>query len=516
LRPSSTHRNPVLHPFLIAAYPVIALLAHNIEEIKAVVAMRAVLIALIAAGALYLALKSAFKDRFKAGLLTTLILGLFFSYGHVYNFLETQSLFGLHLGRHRILAPVWIAILAGAWIGIRRTPRPPDAWNRAANLVSIVALIMPVWQLGAFEARSMTSTAEAANPVNLAGLRLPSESPAPDVYYIILDAYARDDVLMSEFEFDNTPFLSQLEAIGFYTARCSQSNYAQTQLSLASSLNMNYLQDLDPAYSPERKTRVGVEELIRHGAVRQAFESLGYKTVAFETGFKGTQWEDADLYLTPNSDLLHTYQIAGGPNGFEVLLLRNSAGLILEDGAAVLPKFMQPDMDNPRRIHRELVLYDLEQLAALPKMPGPKFVFAHLVIPHPPYVFGPDGEFTDFDKEYVPGYRDQVTYLNSRLLELLPRMIADSTVPPVIILQGDHGSIGSKPNTRTSIFNAYYLPGEGGQNPYPSISPVNTFRLVLNRYFDGQYELLEDISYYSVYTSPFDFSVIPNKRSGCQ
>ena len=513
---SSAPRHPILHPFLIAAYPVIALLAHNIEEIKAVVALRALLIALVAAGLLFLVLNAAFKERYKAALLTTLVLVLFFSYGHVYNYLDTHPFFGFHLGRHRILAPVWLAILVWAGFSIYRTHRLLESWNRAANLVSIIALIMPIWQLGAFAARSMTSTAEAANPTNLAGLQLPSQSAAPDVYYIILDAYARDDVLENEFEFDNTPFLNQLESMGFYVARCSQSNYAQTQLSLSSSLNMNYLQDIDPGYSPERKTRVGVEELIRHGAVRQAFENLGYQTVAFETGFKGTQWEDADLYLTPNSDLLHNFQIAGGPNGFEVMLLRNSAGLILADGATVLPRFMQPDLDNPRRIHRDLILFDLEQLATLPKMPGPKFVFAHLVIPHPPYVFGPNGEFTDFDKQYVPGYRDQVTYLNSRLLELLPRMIADSATPPVIILQGDHGSIGSKPGTRTSILNAIHLPGDSGPVLYPSISPVNTFRLVFNQYFGGEYEVLEDTSYYSVYTAPFDFTVIPDRRSGCQ
>jgi hypothetical protein len=95
-------------------------------------------------------------------------------------------------------------------------------------------------------------------------------------------------------------------------------------------------------------------------------------------------------------------------------------------------------------------------------------------------------------------------------------MIASSPTPPVIILQGDHGSIGSKPNTRTTIFNAYYLPGGSAQALHDDISPVNTFRVVFNTLFGGNYSLLDDVSYYSVYSTPFEFTVIPNKRAGCQ
>ena len=68
---------------------------------------------------------------------------------------------------------------------------------------------------------------------------------------------------------------------------------------------------------------------------------------------------------------------------------------------------------------------------------------------------------------------------------------------------------------RTPILNAYYLPGQAASHLYESISPVNTFRLILNQYFGGQYPLLKDISYFSVYKTPFDYTVIPNKRPGC-
>jgi hypothetical protein len=501
---------------LIAAYPAIALLAHNIEEIKVVVALRALALSLLSGMLLYVVIKALLKDRYKAALLTTLTLILFFSYGHVYNFLKLTPLGGLSLGRHRLLAPVWLGISIASILWIKRTTRSLQTWNQLLNLVAAVALVLPVAQIGLFFGRVLTASAESPAQVNISELRLPAHQPPPDVYYIILDAYARDDTLKAEFNLDTSPFLSQLEDIGFFVARCSQSNYVQTQLSLASSLNMNYLQALDPNYSPGQTSRVGMEELIRHSTVRKAFESLGYQIVAFETGFKGTQWEDSNVYLSPSSDVFNAMQIAGGPNGFEVMLLRTSAGLLLADGVNVLPKFLQPDFDNPRKIHRDLILYDLEQLGDLPARPGPKFVFAHLVIPHPPYVFDPNGEFTDIDIDYEQGYRDQVLYLNKRLLDLLPKMIAVSPTPPVIILQGDHGSIGSKPNTRTTIFNAYYLPEGGAQALYDDVSPVNTFRVVFNTYFGGNYSLLDDVSYFSIYSAPFEFTVIPNKRAGCR
>jgi len=47
------------------------------------------------------------------------------------------------------------------------------------------------------------------------------------------------------------------------------------------------------------------------------------------------------------------------------------------------------------------------------------------------------------------------------------------------------------------ILNAYYLPERGKAALYESISPINTFRVILNLYFGAHLELLSDESYYS-------------------
>lgn len=46
------------------------------------------------------------------------------------------------------------------------------------------------------------------------------------------------------------------------------------------------------------------------------------------------------------------------------------------------------------------------------------------------------------------------------------------------------------------IMNADYMP-LAQKRPYPGISPVNTFHILLDTYFGQSYPLLEDKSYFS-------------------
>ena len=82
-------------------------------------------------------------------------------------------------------------------------------------------------------------------------------------------------------------------------------------------------------------------------------------------------------------------------------------------------------------------------------------------------------------------------------------------------MQGDHGGVDTGKQDRMRILNAYYLPEGGAEGLYEGISPVNTFRVVLNQYFGEDLPLLEDISYFSNYKHPFDFEIVPETRAGC-
>ena len=165
---------------------------------------------------------------------------------------------------------------------------------------------------------------------------------------------------------------------------------------------------------------------------------------------------------------------------------------------------------------REWLLYALDQLAAVPRQPGPKFVFAHIEAPHGPFVFGADGEWRDIAlphfqeytneemKLYRDSYVDQLQYVNKRMESLIDTIISQASVPPVIVVQGDHGlrlSLNRNIDEmcmRENFANltAFHLPGVEIESQIPeTFSPVNTFRLVLNEYFDADLVLLPDRSW---------------------
>jgi hypothetical protein len=488
------------HPFLFAVYPILALLAVNISEVDSSSGWRPLLLSLIAAGLLVLALSAIFRDGKRAALVSTVILILFYSYGHVYILLKGMNIDGFYLFRHRTLVPLWIglAVLLLRWIS-RKSFRAETA-TYAFNLVGLFLLVLPLFRMASFSLQSRTAQAET----NASVLKLTAASQPPDIYYIILDGYGRADVLKSEYDYDNTDFLNTLRDLGFTVAECSQSNYAQTQLSLSSALNFNYIDALSERFVAGSRDRTGLDELIHHSAVRQSLEQAGYQTVAFATGFLATELRDADYFLGPDRP-------AGSLNEFEVLLMETTFARLLQDGN----RFGIQSAGS--QLFRERTLFALDQLDELSYIQGPKFVFVHLIVPHPPYVFGPTGgpiepaeAGTTRTQEGAGLYRDQAIYISSRMMEIVPKLIANSATPPIIVIQGDHGpTVASSPRARMSILNAYFLPGAGLQVP-STITPVNTFRLILNAYFGQNLELLDDISLYSDYTDPFNFKVIQN------
>ncbi|MDP2778459.1 MAG: hypothetical protein Q8O48_12535, partial [Anaerolineales bacterium] len=298
-----------------------------------------------------------------------------------------------------------------------------------------------------------------------------------------------------------------LQERGFYVAGCSQSNYVRTEISLASSLNMMYLQELDDAFTPDNIARRKLWDSLKHSAVRHNFESLGYETVNFATGFAWMELDDADHFITPPP-------FNSGLTEFEGLFFRTTLARYAQDWGWVDPDAV---LGQSFRDRFNNVFDSMDNVA---NMPGPQFSYVHLISPHPPFVFDAEGNPTyppDFWNEqrlypydmYQEGYTNQVTYLNKRVLEAVDTIFDESDTPPIIIIQGDHGTLMQPKDRRMWILNAYYLPGSNDRL-YPSISPVNTFRLVFNSYFGGRYEMLEDVSYFSPVPNLYDFTKVPN------
>jgi hypothetical protein len=277
---------------------------------------------------------------------------------------------------------------------------------------------------------------------------------------------------------------------------------------MASTFNMDYLPVLDERIKPGSQARTPLWNLIRNSAVMDYVEGLGYQTVAFATGFPWSEWDHADLYLEADP-------LRGGLTEFEGLVLGTTAYRIAEDEG-----LMDTKLTTFNR-YRERSQFVLDTLPSLANLDGPQFVFAHIILPHPPFVFAEDGSRSDSlsflnDKDqypankYAAGYVMQLQFINREITRIVQEIIASSDTPPVIIIQGDHGPWLQPKDRRLSILNAYYLPGHQDALSR-TITPVNTFRLVFNLYLGGDFELLPDESFFSPVPNHFDFELIPNR-----
>jgi hypothetical protein len=245
-------------------------------------------------------------------------------------------------------------------------------------------------------------------------------------------------------------------------------------------------------------------------------ERQGYQVVGFSSGYRPTELENAEVFRRSPVRSATT---------IERLVLETSV-LVLAETAAIQNGWI---WEYPgHQAHRERVLFLLEELRLAPQFAGPKFVFAHILLPHPPFVFDAQGRpvyhdrpftlmdgsaFSGSTGEYLQRYPDQVAFLNRELLRIVDQITANDARSSVIILQADHGSgVGldwtsearSDLDERSSILNAYRFPPGDQPTIYETISPVNTFRILFNHYFGTKLSRLEDRSYYSTWDRPFD------------
>jgi hypothetical protein len=517
-----THKGMIpFHPLLFALYAPIALLASNILQIRPVDSIRSIVVFFLLGIFVYLLFRITLKDWPWAAMFSSVLILLFFSYGQVYTALNPVVILGDTVGRHRYLVPAWFVISALAIWGLSRLRQNLVTTTNVMNISSIALIVLPVYQLinnTIMTLRNEKTNAASVSTITLNGQNTTTEKP--DVYYIILDMYGRDDVLQDRFQYNNSEFLKSLEELGFVVTRCSVSNYNMTELSLASSFNMNYLDTLGSQYKAGNTDRSGLPSLIHHSAVRKIFENMGYRFINFETGFTFTEIRDADEFLVPPDSDPETGKTISRLNEFESLLLKTTAFVIVSDAQT---KWLHPITDalDMRREHIVREMYLLDKLPKLATEKSPKFVYAHILIPHPPFVFTKDGVDLTFPtsyrpddeeptatKDYAIGYRHQLDYINLRLIPILKEIIDNSKTPPVIIVQGDHG-VDPK---RSFILNAYYLPGGTREKIWQTISPVNTFRVIYNSYFQDKFDILPDINYASKAKRPYDYEVIENKR----
>jgi hypothetical protein len=504
------------HSILFAIFPAVSLMAHNIGQISPIYIFRPIILYFLVTIILIILLKLAIKDWEKVGLIISPIIISNSMFGILFDQMQKISIIGLDIKHRSILAIVLGILLAVLIVLVIRAKGNLAFANKFLSIIGLAAVLIPIGQVGFYEISNSSLFLKSDKALRNNEKTIETNTAYPDIYYFILDGYARSDVLKKSFKYENNEFIQEIKRMGFYIADCSRSNYSFTRPSLSSSLNMDYLDIVAPEVTSDNKNILALDKYIQQNLVQAKLKDLGYKTVSFETGYLFTEFHQADNYIqTSNFSMLRPYLTP-----FERILLDESGFSLLETIGPIQTWSEKSSV-------YEGYLININKIELLSKLEytSPKFVFVHLTISHPPYVFTPDGQFQEDTRFYSnskgrpmneafnrEGYINGITYLNKQIIPILKKLQSSNT-PPIIIIQGDHGNMISQ---QQEIINAYYFPDQDYHLLYSNISPVNSFRVVFNTYFNQSIPLLPDHSYKSnIVNYPYEFTETREKISGC-
>lgn len=517
----TTRSTRILHPFVFALSPLLFLFAHNMSELTLLErqSLERLLfpsvILLLCTGGLFTCSRIILKDKAKAGILTTLLVAIVFGYGHFYTLVVEkagiQILFSLghfSFGYNKLYGLISGVLILLSVYFFKKTSRSFHTLTHFLNVFASILLFLLLGQIVLYEFQRMGDRPQNISYVKEPDTETKMGDTLPDIYYIILDAYGGQHVLSNEFQYDNHEFYDYLRQQGFYVAEESLSNYPCTVFSLASSLNFDYLDQLTDVVGTDSTDQTVAIELIEHNRVVQFLGAKGYKCIHFRTIYAPTaRNRHADWEVDCERGLIK--------DRFLKMYLSTT--------------ILDPIIRRLSGTKRERIQCQFAKLAEIAAIPEPTFTFAHIIAPHEPFVFKADGEEVErvsqerfqgtrrFEPEGRKLYIGQLMYVNTQIKELIEILLNTSKQQPIIILQADHGARVPPWETPQlqwfDILNAYYFPEKNVSLLYPSISPVNTFRIMFNLYFQTSFELLPDRSYYSdIYKSPYQFTEILHQK----
>jgi hypothetical protein len=490
-------RGPVpFYPFLFALYPALFLYTYNIEETGFRTALGPLAASLALVTVVFLIAWLLVRRVRKAALIAFVFGLLFFSYGHVFNLFKRPPapLAWIQTG-------LWTALFIGSIVLIVRLRKDPLPATRLLNVFSAVLVLLAASQIAwsglAVLRVGHKHPSAPEDQVILENRVKPPLGYLPDIYFLIFDRYCGPVALKDYYKFDNTPFLKKLKSRRFSTAVDSRCGYAGTYLSLTSTLNMEYIDNLFPKLPVHKRS---IYHLLQDHRVGRLLKALGYTYYHIGSWYEGTKrnpYADDEFRPSGLTTLNQDFLIKFADSTWLNLLLKGH-GLVSRDYQ-----------------HREGVKQQFARLAQIAVRSGPKFVFLHMLVPHFPFVFGPNGENFVIDRMQSPAvcYLNQIKFINMRILRLIRTIRLSSRRQPVIILQADEGAAEeeaprasfarlkgkllkmARAQVRYNILDAWSFPS-GIMNRMPrGMSPVNTFRIVFNRCFGTAYPLLPDLSF---------------------
>lgn len=445
------------------------------------------------AGVIFLVAWPLLKNKIKAGVWTVSALLIFFFFGPVYDFLQ-RNRFPSFLLSYTFLLILIVVVLIALFILLRKKKVPV----RANRFLSLLFLLLILIEIGTSFYYIVSDKEKKNNP---AGFNtpivdqpvIPDKSQMPDIFFFVFDEYASSASLKKYQNFDNSALDSTLTRDSFFIASGSQSNYNATSLSLASTFHLAYLNKPLEGTPPDTYSLLGGSYALEKSVMPGLLKKHGYQIINHGLFH-------LDKHPAPVETVLLDYEK-------KVFSLGTLSGRIKRDiwwnVIVRMPGFKKERPADARYIKRNQDNYNgfLQELKR--ESDTARFVYGHVLLPRRPTYVDRYGQprivsNTDFtDKNYDTLYLQQVLYANKLIDSLAQAATQKRNRPLVLIIEGDHGNrygdwglhIREKQFMNLSL---YYFSDKDYTRLYKTISPVNSFRVVLNKYFAAGLPLLKD------------------------
>ena len=447
-------KNFIIFPFLIAFFPSWIIISKNFEQLifqDILISLAIIAVSII----IWIVITKIIKNGNKAALITGVGIGFFFYFGYVQDALKGIMIFNMPINKTSVLVPISIIIFIISTIYFIKSRNNFESIVKIANVFAITIILFTLVQFVVPDALA----------------------EKPNVYHIILDEYTDNEILMKEFNYDNEKFLKFLNKNGFYVPNKSFSTWESTLDELSLILNMDYPQD---------KTEWAYESL-NNNKVMSVFSDQGYSIIEINSM---SRWVDLS-----NVDTRLCY-IGGFHSEFFDQVF----------GKSIIRYFLEQHHNDTRRDVIRCAFNELSEIAS--QSNGPKYVFSHIMIPHPPFLFGPNGENIKPAHREISGlqswknpqgYINQLIYATNQVSVVIKNIVKNDS-NAIIILQGDTGTFtgirGSE--EMNDIYQAHsilYAVRIPDVNNLEYVIPVNTYRIIFNNYFNTDYEYLEQHLY---------------------
>ncbi len=427
-----------------------------------------------------------YRNILKAGLVAFSIMAFHFFFGSVHDSLK-KYFPETFASKYSFILPAALVLFLLVLVIIKKRKKPLLKLSFYLNTLLMILIVVDSVLL-------LTKVMGTSKQEQLAipdGMTPCKDCPKPDIYFIIADEYVGNTTLKEKFSFDNSGFINDLATRGFHTIPYSSSNYNFTPYSVASTLNMDYLD-------------IRVQK-----KADQSDLALCYSTIKNNRFLKFLQSEG---YTFRNYSI---FDFKGQPARTEVTFLPVKTKLIT--GQTFLSRFnrdiryhLVTNLETKTEIkrmaygflHNNENIYTLTQQEAVIPSPAPKLVLTHLHLPHYPYYFDKDGKERPLEKLVEGNQTDKAAYVqylqygNKKYLELIDHILKESRTPPIIILMGDHGfrHFTEEVDLKYWYLNqlSLYTPGKNYAAYSDSLTNVNFLRALLNTEYKQQIPLLKD------------------------